>query len=148
MWRKNKPEDLTPEPPGQHNLISNSQCRTHSSYHSEYQAPPPPIQYETHSSYCSKFKVTCYTGKDAHQQGITIKCRPKQSFRVSKADIQWALYYLHTKTSREVDKLSITDDFNSLIKSTTNFIQMASKRIQLPQYRSHAAELQTVWKLV
>ena len=47
-----------------------------------------------------------------------------------------------------MDKLSITDNFNSLIESTTNLIQMASRRMQLLQCRSHATELQTVWKLV
>ena len=124
-------------------MMSNS----YSAY-TESQALPPPIQYRTHSSYYSKFEVTCYKDKGTHQQGMKTNCHFKQSFRVSEVNIQWALHYLYTKTTREVDKFSITDNFNSLIESTINLIQTASKKMQLPQYRSHATGLQTVWKLV
>ena len=117
-----------PEPPafsthfpvGQQNLMSNSQ-----SVYTESQALPPPI----HSSYSSKFEITCYKDKGTHQQSMKTNCHFKQSFRVSEVNIQWALHYLYTKT-------------------TISLIQTASKKMQLPQYRSHATGLQTVWTLV
>ena len=101
-----------PEPPafsnhfpvGQQNLMSNSQ-----SVYTESQALPPPIHYRTHSSYSSKFEITCYKDKGTHQQSMKTNCHFKQSFRVSEVNIQWALYYLYTKETGEVNRFSKPD---------------------------------------
>ena len=108
-WRRDKTQTPTPEPPaffncflsGKHNLNSSSQ-----SAYTEFQAMPLSVQYQAHSSYYSKFEVACYKDPGTHQHCVATNCRFKQSFLVNEVDIQWALYYLYTKATGEVDKFT------------------------------------------
>ena len=47
-----------------------------------------------------------------------------------------------------MDKLSIKDNFNTLIKATNNLIRAASRGTQTPQYSPHDTEPKTIWRLV
>ena len=76
--------------------------------------------------------VTC--SLDTHQHDTTTGHRFLRPLQISQADVQYALQYLHINAYGEVDKLSIKDNFNTLIEST-NLIQAASRETQIPQYK-------------
>ena len=79
------------------------------SAYTKFQAMPLSIQYKAHSSYYRKFKATCHQEEGTHQQCMETHCHFKSSFRVSEVNIQWALFYLYTKATGEVDKFSKPD---------------------------------------
>ena len=89
---------------GQHNLMSTPQTA-----YTEFHAKPLSIQYEVHSSYYRKFEVVCHKAEGTHQQCMGTNCRFISAFRVGEVDIQWALFYLYTKATGEVDKFSKPD---------------------------------------
>ena len=109
-WRKTKTSDQ--EPPtffncflsGQHNLMSTPLTAC-----AEFHAKPLSIQYEVHSSYYRKFKLVCDKAEGTHQQCVGTTCHFLSTFRVDEVDIQWALFYLYTKATAEVDKFCKPD---------------------------------------
>ena len=77
--------------------------------YTEFHAKPLTIQYDLISSYYQKFEVTCDKAKGTHQQCVGTTCRFLSTFRVDEVDIQWALFYLYSKATAEVDKFCKPD---------------------------------------
>ena len=56
--------------------------------------------------------------------------------------------YLHINAYGHVDKLSVKDNFNTLIESTHHLIWAASRKTRALQYKLQDTEPRTVWRLL
>ena len=111
--------------------------------------PPPPTHFGPYKSCFSKLMVAC--SSNTHQHDTTTGHYFLRSIQVnytSQADIQHALRYLHSNAHGDVDKLSIKDNFNTLIESTHGLVWATSRTTRALRYKLQDTEPRPVWRLL
>ena len=72
--------------------------------YTEFHAKPLTIQYDSIGSYYQKYSLSCNKARGNHQDCVGTTCHFLSTFRIDKVDIQWAMFYLYSKATAEVDK--------------------------------------------
>ena len=93
----------------------------------------------------SKLIASC--SPNSHHCDATVGHYYLGSIRVSQADVQHALRFLHSDALGDIDRLAIKDNFNTLIESTHGLVWAASRTTQTPQCEVKHTEPRPVWRL-